>query len=142
MNKKLKSIIMASVLLLATACGSQGNSVKTETADRDVDSNRIEPLPETLSIDVLDNCTVSASFSAEDMASSEGVTVLHMTVYDYEKFDLVDISLMQEGDTLVINGADVPLESVIRDEHGLVIINGGIEEGGYELYTDENTIYY
>ena len=65
-----------------------------------------------------------------------------MTVFVYDLYDMVDIAGMKEGDTILRGREEVLISSVERRESGLILINGGLEEGGFELYTEENTVYY
>ena len=108
--------------------GTEG--AESASAAEETDSVRIEPLPETLRIDALDDCTVSASFAPEDVTEENGTVSVHMTAYTYELFDMVDIGRMKVGDVLVINGEEMPVESVERNDLGLVTVNGGFEMGG------------
>ena len=155
MKKGVAFTILAGMLLMLTACGStkiddqpsvaaEENESKGPTGapTNDNASRRIEPLPAAFSMNALDNCTVAASFEAENVASQEETLSIHMTIYDCELFDLVDISLMNTGDTLVIDGAEILIESVDRNETNLVSINGGFKEGGHDLYTEETGVYY
>ncbi len=127
------------------AAGSEAEtgaeSAESASAAEETESVRIEPLPETLSIDALDDCTVSASFAPEDVTEENGMVSVHMTAYTYELFDMVDIGRMKVGDVLVINGEEMPVESVERNDLGLVTVNGGFEMGGCNLYTEDDTVY-
>ena len=66
----------------------------------------------------------------------------NIQAYTYDLYDMVDISLMEEGDTIIIQNQEVEVATLKRTEHGLVIINGGEENGGYDLYTDDSGVYY
>ena len=103
----------------------------------------ISPLPVTIDMEQLDNCTVAVSFEEGDAyVDDTGIMRLDATVYTYDLYDMVDISLLEEGDTIVIRNQEVPVTSLEKNEHGLVIINGGEENGGYDLYTDDSGVYY
>ena len=49
--------------------------------------------------------------------------------------------MLQTGDVTMIRGAAVPVESVEEAEHGEIVINGGIANNGYELWTDDGVYY-
>ena len=51
-------------------------------------------------------------------------------------------SALEEGDIIVIRNQEIEVATLERTEHGLVIINGGEENGGYDLYTDDSGVYY
>ena len=70
-----------------------------------------------------------------------GQIVAEIVVYDYECFDMVDISQLRTGDEIMIRGAAVPVESVEEAEHGEIVINGGMANNGYELWVDDGVYY-
>ena len=67
----------------------------------------------------------------QDLVSENGSYKLTMVVCDYDRYDAVEVSQLKEGDTIVIDGQDVVITSIDRTNG--VQINGGIDEGGYEL---------
>ena len=64
-----------------------------------------------------------------------------MTVYDYDIYDMVDIAQLAVGDTIVVDGKDMVVTSR-EDENGFVTINGGLEQGGVDLTSDDSGVYY
>ena len=70
-----------------------------------------------------------------------GALSIRMTVYDYERFDMVDISQMKEGDTLVINGKDMQVDSLEEFGNGVLEVNGGLEQGGCDLWSGDDGVY-
>ncbi|MBP3592992.1 MAG: hypothetical protein J6J44_00545 [Lachnospiraceae bacterium] len=91
----------------------------------------------------LDNCTVAVSFNKGDAyVDDNGIMQLKVKVYTYDLYDMVDIALLKEGDTIILRGEEVLVNSLVRTEHGSVQINGGLDVGGYELITNENTVYF
>lgn len=71
-----------------------------------------------------------------------GAMQMKVTIYTYELFDLVDILQLKEGDILTIRGQEVCVTEVVRDESGLVQINGGLEQGGYNLVTYDDGVFF
>jgi hypothetical protein len=65
-----------------------------------------------------------------------------VTVYAYDMYDMIDIANLKEGDTISINGENVEINSIEKEENGAVLINGGIDNDGFTLATDDSTIYY
>lgn len=103
----------------------------------------IAPLPVTIDMNNLDNCTVAVSFNKGDAyVDDNGIMQLKAKVYTYDLYDMVDIALLKEGDTIILRGEEVLVNSLVRTEHGSVQINGGLDVGGYELITTENTVYF
>ena len=100
------------------------------------------PLPSTISVANLTDGTVAASFSNDDIAmNDDGALMIHMTVYDYEVFDAAEITSLQAGDTLVIDGADLAVTSVETDADGIVQVNGGVSGGGVSLEATDGGTY-
>ena len=172
MKKTLAILLALSVLALSACAAKQANSdtqkdsntAETEQANSDTqkDSNtaeteqkpgseqteqpaqgakRIELLAESLDLNALTDATVAASFGAEDISEKDGKTEITLTVYDYDIYDIVDISLLAVGDTIVVDGKDMVVASR-EDKDGFVTINGGLEQGGVDLTSDDSGVYY
>lgn len=117
---------------------------ETETTeDVEVEVKTVNPLPETVDVNNLDNCTVAVSFEQGDAyVDDEGKMMLDAKVYTYELYDMVDIATLEVNDVIVRRGENVVVEEIERLETGLIRINGGEENGGFELISDNNTVYY
>ncbi len=150
---KIKGIIMASVLALSLcACAPDVNvpaeetttatSVQETTAETtDALAKVVSPLPSDVDVNATD-CTLRVSFEEGGIYMDDsGKYFLDAKIYDYEKFDMVDISQLAVGDIIVLRGEEVQVES-IKNENGRLAINGYIDEGGYELKTDDSGVWY
>lgn len=106
--------------------------------EEDLHNTYIEP--KTMGYDSAspEDCTVNASFTVKDFNLEEGK--ISFSVYEEEIYDAVEVSLMQIGDTLNINGRELVVES-IQDVNGDLKVNGGIEEGGAELLAGSGGTY-
>lgn len=103
----------------------------------------IAPLPVTIDLAKLEDCTLAISLEKGGVYEDEtGAVVMDVTVFVYDLYDMVDISLMQEGDTILIGQKEILISSIEHKEGGLISINGGLDNGGFDLCTDENTVYY
>lgn len=103
----------------------------------------ILPLPVTIDMEHLDNCSVAVSFDKGDAyVDDTGIMRLKVKVYAYDLFDMVDIARLAEGDTILLHGEEVVITTLTRTETGAVQINGGLDNGGYELITDESTVFF
>ena len=121
-----------------TTVAEETTTVLSDTAPETL---RATPLPQTIDTNNLpEDCTLFASFEYGDINAEENT--ITVKVYDYELFDMVDISMLGEGDTIVLSGEDVKINSIERNDAGLITINGGLEEGGTYLFTDDNTVYF
>lgn len=151
---KKRIAVLALICLLLTGCGSAQSAEENTTAPaaqttapaettQPVEgANTVLPLPDT-TMENLDDCTAAVSFSLEDFRQTDsGAVLLRMQVYSYDQFDMVDIAALKAGDTIVIGGQEVAVASVERNESGTVLINGGMDQDGYDLITEDNGIFY
>ena len=138
--KKALSILLVLILAISllAGCGTQ-----TENKNEENNTKVIRPLPETLDINALDNCTVAVSLEKGDAKlSDDGKMVMYLTVYSYELYDMVDIASLKENDVIVRKNEEVTVSEVERLDSGLVRINGGEENGGFDLVSNDSTVYY
>jgi hypothetical protein len=121
---------------LIAGCNSQTEKEENNT-------KVINPLPETLDVNALDNCTVAVSLEKGNAyVDDSGKMVMDVTVYSYELYDMVDISTLEENDVIVRQNKEVKITGLERTDSGLVRINGGEENGGFDLVSNDNTVYY
>lgn len=136
--KKVLAILLAISVLALSACAAKqvnsdtqkdSNTAETEqkpgseqTEQPAQEAKRVEPLAESLDPQALTDATVAASFGADDISETDGKTELTLTVYDYDIYDMVVTSR--------------------EDENGFVTINGGLEQGGVDLTSDDSGVYY
>lgn len=159
-----KLVVLFMICCMVTACGkgedvNVGESTTTveteetldeeqeevaeETVNEEQDAVTVSPLPCTIDMNALDNCTLAVSFEKGDAyVDDTGAMRLDVTVYTYDLYDMVDMAILKEGDTMVIGGEDVLVESLERLESGAVLINGGIENGGYDFGHNESGVYF
>lgn len=107
------------------------------------EARTLSPLPSFIDLEHLDDCTIAVSFQEGDaFVDDTGAMQLKVKVYTYDLYDMVDISMLKVGDQITICQQDVNVTSLERDEYGSVIINGGLEDGGYTLVTNDETVFY
>ena len=137
MNKTL-SIILTLILSVGLFAGCNSQTGKEEN-----NAKVINPLPETLDVNALDNCTVAVSLEKGDAyVDDNGKMVMNLTVYSYELYDMVDIASLKENDVIVRRNEEVKVTSVERLDTGLININGGEENGGFSLISNDSTVFY
>ena len=138
--KRTLSIVLAMLLSLGILAGC---GVKTENQTKEQTENVISPLPETLDINSLENCTVAISLEKGDAyVDDTGKMVMNVTVYSYDLYDMVDIASLKENDVIIRKNEEVKVTEIERLESGLVCINGGEENGGFDLISNDDTVYY
>lgn len=144
-SRVMLMLVSGMAVLALAGCGKQKADVPTTSQTPEVSGpesveKRIEPLAPGISLDMSEDCTFAASFENKDIVlNDEGAMTIHMTVYNYELFDMVDIAAMQKGDVLVIGGKELKVDSVERSDR-FVKVNGGIN-GGVVLAADDSGVY-
>lgn len=158
MLKKMMLMMVALCLLLA-GCGQSKQdaadaevpeqpAVETE-AEQESSGNTeeaaavtVQPLPDT-TMENLTDAILSVSLEEGDAyVDDTGKMQMDLKIYSYDKYDMVDIANLKEGDTIVTHAGEVVVTSLERTQGGLILINGGLEEGGFDLFTDDSGIFY
>ena len=152
MRKKMLLVVCSVILCISIiGCGEpkeeENNSIESVIEDNSIEdvtetNTIISPLPVTIDINKLDNCTVAISLEQGDAyVDDTGAVQMDVTVYTYDLYDMVDIASLKEGDVIVIREQEVKITALERNEKGL-LINGGLDNGGYEFGTDDTTVWY
>ena len=132
---KMKKILsLAAIALMVCACNTGSNTDATSDA-----RNCVKPLPAGYGPDSLTDCTVPAVFTTDDFDWE--ANTLQIKVYSKDLYDIVEIEHLTPGDTLVFQGRSIVVNSVDRNDNGLVTVNGGIEHDGAELVPFEGGTY-
>lgn len=120
-----------------------------KVTEEDVTGNEVHlvcPLPTTIDLDNITECTLAISLENgdiyEEKSGDHKEVKMKVKVYDYELFDMVDVAMLEVGSILEINKEQIEVTSIERNDLGNISINGGLDVGGYELHTDENGVYY
>jgi hypothetical protein len=111
------------VLLISVLCGCQASEKGIENNDQNGLSEVVE-----------------AETQATENTTISGKTIVPLSS-QIELEQLENCTMLQTGDVTMIRGAAVPVESVEEAEHGEIVINGGIANNGYELWTDDGVYY-
>ena len=129
--KKIIAILMVLCLLLAGCATTQTQTAKT-----------ISPLPDT-TMDNLTDAILAISLEKGDAyVDDTGKLQMDVKIYSYDKYDMVDISMLEVGDTIVRHSGEVEVASMEQNDTGMITINGGLEEGGFYLITDDDGVFY
>ena len=159
LTKKIIVLLIASCLLLTGCADSQkdsgGNEVLSDPKNSEVveesdtgnteraeEAHTINPLPDT-SMDNLSDAILSISLEDGDAyVDDSGIMQMDLKIYAYDKYDMVDIANLKVGDTIVRHSGEVKVISKEQNEMGTIYINGGLENGGFDLVTDDCGIFY
>ena len=140
-------IITLVVCLLLTGCGSVApeaaeTASTTAATEQTAPASKIYPLPDT----TMDNLTDAfLSISLEEgnaYVDDTGKMQMDLKIFSYDKYDMVDISMLKVGDILVTHAGEVEITTLTREENGTILINGGLYEDGFDLVTDETGIFH
>ena len=152
MLKKLL-IPMLVLCLLLSGCGKTTESPAPEAPVQEQASApavepaaepalSIAPLPDT-TMDDLSDCILSVSLEEGAVYADEAGTVqMSVKIYSYDKYDMVDIAMLKEGDTIITYAGEVEVLSLERKDNGSILINGGLDENGFELVTEDCGVFF
>ncbi len=155
LNKKILAVMAILAVGILAGCGSAASASSTassaassEPASSVASSETTEESGDVQPIDIgtLDDIKDPANnykFAANITAVKDGQ--MTMTVYSYDAYEKADIDALEVGDVLQTHDqgdttvTKLEVKSIERDEDaGSVVINGGIEEGGLELWIDHD----
>lgn len=148
MKTHISVLILLCILLVG--CANTNNSTEQPAKPMQVETSLeateahvvIRPLPDS-TMEAIENAIVHISFEQNSIYRDEsGIILLRMQIYSYDKYDMVDISGLKAGDRILYCGDEIPVNTVERNEHGTVLVNGGLENGGFDLATDDSGIYF
>ena len=159
LTKKIIVLWMVFCLLLTGCAASQkGNgeneipsdiaaskammSSDTDSTEQPEETHTITPLPDT-TMENLSDAILSISLDEGDAyVDDSGRMQMDLKIYTYDKYDMVDIANLKVGDTVVRHSGEVKVVSKEQNEAGTIFINGGLENGGLDLVTDDCGIFY
>lgn len=129
--KRLLFVVVAAVLVCGCARVHRAADADGRTDSVEVVANKLVcPLPLSLSADSLTDCTIAASFTADDFRWMGGS--LQLVAYEEIVYDAADVCSLREGDTLLYQEQELDVQSVEQSE-GSYLINGGANQGGATL---------
>jgi hypothetical protein len=117
-------------------------SSDTDSTEQPEETHTITPLPDT-TMENLTDAILSISLDEGDAyVDDQGRMQMDLKIYTYDKYDMVDIANLKVGDTVVRHSGEVKVISKEKNEAGTISINGGLENGGFDLVTDDCGIFY
>ena len=117
-------------------------SSDTDSTEQPEETHTITPLPDT-TMENLSDAILSISLDEGDAyVDDSGRMQMDLKIYTYDKYDMVDIANLKAGDTVVRHFGEVKVVSKEQNEAGTIFINGGLENGGLDLVTDDCGIFY
>ena len=153
--KKMTLLILALCLVL-TGCGKkeEAPAASTQTPEKETVETApaasaeqadpaavINPLPDGTMDNLTDAILAVSLGEGGAYVDDTGKMQMDVKIYTYDKYDMVDISLLKVGDIIVTHAGEVEVTSMEQTAAG-ILINGGLEEGGFDLVTDDSGIYF
>ena len=135
------------ICFLMTGCGNDKAATEvtetiSATAVTEKSAFKVYPLPDT-TMNNLNDAILSISLNEGDAyVDDTGKMQMDLKLYSYDQYDMVDISMLKVGDILVTHTGEVEVAALDRKENGTILINGGLDENGFDLITDETGVYY
>ena len=122
-----------------TTMTASEDTVTTEPAET---AKTILPLSDT-TMENLTDAILSVSLEEGDAyVDDSGIMQMDLKIYGYDRYDMLDIANLNAGDILIRHSGDVKVTSKEQNGAGTVCINGGLENGGVNLVTEEDGVYY
>ena len=129
-SKFFVACTLAMALLALTGCSNSKpeHSQASTKPDSDIPSDgssseavTVSPLPTSIDLDHLDDCTVAVSFNEGDaFVDDTGTMQLRVKVYTYDLYDMVDISALKVGDQITICQQEVEVTSLEHTKMALL----------------------
>lgn len=105
----------------------------------------VSPMETLIDLNSLGDGTLAVSVESGAISCDEADTQqwkIKVTVYAQELYDPAKIAALENGSIIEIAKEQVTVSTVETNELGTVILNGGLDAGGYELITNEDGAYY
>ena len=153
MTMKKAIYLFFAVCILLAGCAGSAEEPKAETTPQTIPQTAapetqaepvatVYPLPDT-TMENLTDAILSVSLEEGDAyVDDTGKMQMDVKIYTYDRYDMVDISMLKVGDTIVTHGGEVEVISLEQNAYGTILINGGLDEDGMDLVTDDSGVYY
>lgn len=131
------------------------NAVSAENANSTIAENKmpadteqtegahtIRPLPDTTMENLTDAILSVSLEEGNAYVDDNGRMQMDLKIYTYDQYDMVDIAALKIGDTLIRHSGEVEVFSIEQNAAGTIYINGGLDNGGFDLVTNDCGTYY
>lgn len=114
-----------------------------ETTENSEIDTVVYPLPVDMDLQNLKDGTFAVSFGKEDILVDEkGTAWMTISIFVHDLYDDYKLSSLNNGDIINIRKEDIEIVDIDHDKASNIFINGGLENGGYDFYLNENGFYY
>ena len=115
---------------------------QTEPQTQTEPAATIYPLPDTTMENITDAILSVSLKEGGAYVDDTGKMQMEVKIYTYDRYDMVDISMLKVGDILVTHAGEVNVTALKQDANGTIRINGGLDENGLDLMTDDSGVFY
>ena len=127
----------------ATATTEATEATETTAAAEPTEAAKIlAPLPDTTMAELTDAILAVSLEEGGAYVDDEGKLQMDLKIYSYDKYDMMEVAALKVGDIIFGHSGKVTVTSIEQNEDGTILINGGLDEGGFDLVTDEIGLYY
>lgn len=102
----------------------------------------ISPLPDTTMENLRDGILAISLEEGGAYADETGKLHMEIVIYSYDQYDMVDIAMMKVGDILATYAGTEEITSLETYDNGMIAVNGGLYEDGFDLMTDDTGVYF
>ena len=138
--KKFVLTLIAVCLLLAGCKSSTPETAEPQAQTEPAAT--VYPLPDTTFENLTDGILSVSLEEGGAYVDDTGKMQMDVKIYTYDRYDMVDISMLKVGDTLVTHAGEVIVTALEQDATGTIHINGGLDENGMDLVTDDSGVFY
>ena len=140
-------LFLLGLILVSLVASCANKKIEMEVQETDISTERIAgstvyPLPDTTMANLNDAILNVSLEEGSAYVDENGFMHMDLKIYSYDVYDMVDISGLKVGDTIVTHDGEVVVAALERDDRGTVRINGGIDAGGMDLVTDDTGVFY
>ena len=157
-------VMLLAASLLMTGCGGAASSPETKAPEQVVIETNpapeteavatdpivaeteaatiISPLPDTTMENLRDGILAISLEEGGAYADETGKLHLELTIYSFDQYDVVDIAMMKVGDIFATYAGTEEITALETYDNGMIAINGGLYEDGFDLMTDDSGLYF
>ena len=142
-TKRICLLLIFCLLLTGCAKSQESGNIPATTVPPQTESHQIiSPLPDTTMDNLADAILAVSLEEGKAYVDDTSKMQMDLTIYSYDRYDMVDIANLKVGDTIVRHAGDVEVTALEQSENGTVFINGGLDNGGFNLVTDDSGVFY
>lgn len=128
-QRMLCALLAAALCLCLTAAMAEGGTT-------------IAPMTESIDVNALPDGTYPVSFDRGDVTEdASGIVMNAVHIYTRDWYDPVDVSRMKVGDTIIVEGEEVPVLTLEENGNGLTV-NEEQDARAFYLVTEEDANGY